>query len=250
MPTYDYECATCGPFTESRPMAEFAAPQPCPECGTSSPRMLSVTAIAGASVVLVRGVLLPERPAQELARLRRAIDAELDQVLDAIAAALPTGWTEARKQALANAVYRLSDTVLLAQLRVATLAPQVPDQAHLWLHLLTITLGVERMGRSAVQDPGRAEEREALAGAVAALRRRAPLPPVPETPFGSSLVLLDHLLRDPPHPIAAPPAAPLPPAPASLRAAIQTAIAGGLASIGGELVSPNRWYWAAFAAFV
>ncbi|MBN8872593.1 MAG: zinc ribbon domain-containing protein [Rhodospirillales bacterium] len=48
MPTYDYECATCGPFTESRPMAEFAAPQPCPECGTSSPRMLSVTAIAGA----------------------------------------------------------------------------------------------------------------------------------------------------------------------------------------------------------
>ncbi|MBN8872594.1 MAG: FUSC family protein [Rhodospirillales bacterium] len=214
------------------------------------PLRFLVLVVAGASVVLVRGVLLPERPAQELARLRRAIDAELDQVLDAIAAALPTGWTEARKQALANAVYRLSDTVLLAQLRVATLAPQVPDQAHLWIHLLTITLGVERMARSAVQDPGRAEEREALAGAVAALRRRAPLPPVPETPFGSSLVLLDHLLRDPPHPIAAPPAAPLPPAPASLRAAIQTAIAGGLASIGGELVSPNRWYWAAFAAFV
>lgn len=47
MPTYDYECETCGPFTESRPMAEFAKPQPCPDCGALAPRMLSVTAIAG-----------------------------------------------------------------------------------------------------------------------------------------------------------------------------------------------------------
>ncbi len=32
MPTYDYECADCGPFSEVRPMAEFDRPQPCPDC--------------------------------------------------------------------------------------------------------------------------------------------------------------------------------------------------------------------------
>jgi uncharacterized membrane protein YccC len=36
----------------------------------------------------------------------------------------------------------------------------------------------------------------------------------------------------------------------ALRSALQTAIATGLAIAVGELVSPNRWYWAAFAAFV
>ena len=33
MPTYDYDCDRCGPFSESHPMAEFARPQPCPACG-------------------------------------------------------------------------------------------------------------------------------------------------------------------------------------------------------------------------
>jgi putative FmdB family regulatory protein len=33
MPTYDYGCERCGRFIETRPMAEFALPQPCPNCG-------------------------------------------------------------------------------------------------------------------------------------------------------------------------------------------------------------------------
>lgn len=33
MPSYDYACAACGDFTLIRPMAESAAPQPCPVCG-------------------------------------------------------------------------------------------------------------------------------------------------------------------------------------------------------------------------
>ena len=40
MPVYDYGCAQCGPFTELRPMVEFADPQPCPGCGEASPRMI------------------------------------------------------------------------------------------------------------------------------------------------------------------------------------------------------------------
>ncbi len=40
MPVYEYGCAQCGPFTELRPMVEFADPQPCPGCGGASPRMI------------------------------------------------------------------------------------------------------------------------------------------------------------------------------------------------------------------
>jgi len=40
MPRYDYSCQDCGPFSEQRPMSEFDLPQPCPECGASSPRAL------------------------------------------------------------------------------------------------------------------------------------------------------------------------------------------------------------------
>ena len=48
MPTYDYSCANCGPFSEVRPMAEFARPQPCPECGDPAPRaFLRAPALGG-----------------------------------------------------------------------------------------------------------------------------------------------------------------------------------------------------------
>lgn len=48
MPTYDYGCETCGPFSESRPMAEFALPQPCPACGEPAPRIvLTAPALGG-----------------------------------------------------------------------------------------------------------------------------------------------------------------------------------------------------------
>ncbi len=40
MPTYEYECTDCGDFTAARPMAEYREPQPCPDCGTVSPRVL------------------------------------------------------------------------------------------------------------------------------------------------------------------------------------------------------------------
>lgn len=47
MPTYDYECENCGPFKEVHPMAEFAQPQHCPDCGDMAPRMLTLPAISG-----------------------------------------------------------------------------------------------------------------------------------------------------------------------------------------------------------
>jgi putative FmdB family regulatory protein len=47
MPNYDYECETCGPFVENRPMALFDQPCPCPDCGDDAPRLLTVPAIGG-----------------------------------------------------------------------------------------------------------------------------------------------------------------------------------------------------------
>jgi putative FmdB family regulatory protein len=50
MPFYDYACSDCGLFTEARPIAAFADPCPCPECGKQSPRTLTAPALgAGAS---------------------------------------------------------------------------------------------------------------------------------------------------------------------------------------------------------
>jgi putative FmdB family regulatory protein len=47
MPTYDYGCERCGPFTEARPMADFAMPLPCPNCGELAARALTSPAIGG-----------------------------------------------------------------------------------------------------------------------------------------------------------------------------------------------------------
>lgn len=41
MPLYEYACADCGPFAEFRPIAEFATPQPCPECARPAGRSLT-----------------------------------------------------------------------------------------------------------------------------------------------------------------------------------------------------------------
>jgi putative FmdB family regulatory protein len=40
MPVYEYLCDDCGPFKDMRPMSECDAPQDCPRCETSSPRVI------------------------------------------------------------------------------------------------------------------------------------------------------------------------------------------------------------------
>ena len=48
MPTYEYECSSCGGFTALRPLSQFRDPQPCPKCEASSPRVtLTVPALHG-----------------------------------------------------------------------------------------------------------------------------------------------------------------------------------------------------------
>jgi putative FmdB family regulatory protein len=47
MPEYDYLCEQCGPFSETRPMALYDAPHPCPGCGAEAPRALLRTPALG-----------------------------------------------------------------------------------------------------------------------------------------------------------------------------------------------------------
>jgi putative FmdB family regulatory protein len=47
MPLYEYVCDDCGPFVAMRPLAEFAAPCACPDCGGASPRNLLASPALG-----------------------------------------------------------------------------------------------------------------------------------------------------------------------------------------------------------
>jgi putative FmdB family regulatory protein len=40
MPVYEYLCDDCGPFTDMRPMSECDDPQDCPQCESTSPRVI------------------------------------------------------------------------------------------------------------------------------------------------------------------------------------------------------------------
>jgi putative FmdB family regulatory protein len=59
MPTYEYECADCGPFSELHPMAEFDRPQPCPDCSLPAPRLLTAPALGGGAQESAAGAALP-----------------------------------------------------------------------------------------------------------------------------------------------------------------------------------------------
>lgn len=46
MPLYNYVCRSHGEFAEWRAMSESAEPAPCPACGSSAPRAISVPSLA------------------------------------------------------------------------------------------------------------------------------------------------------------------------------------------------------------
>ena len=50
MPNYEYECESCGPFVENRPMAEFDRPFQCPDCNELAPRLLTCPALGGGAM--------------------------------------------------------------------------------------------------------------------------------------------------------------------------------------------------------
>ena len=69
MPTYEYLCPDCGPFTAFRPMAEFQAAQPCAGCAALAPRVtLSAPRLAGMDAGRRTAMATNERSAHAPAR--------------------------------------------------------------------------------------------------------------------------------------------------------------------------------------
>lgn len=46
MPIYDFECASCGPFSVMRRIADREKPCRCPDCGTEGSRVVSAPSLA------------------------------------------------------------------------------------------------------------------------------------------------------------------------------------------------------------
>jgi len=212
------------------------------------PIRLVVLLLAAGSAALVCEVLLPQRPQAEAERLRHAVRLALDKVLRRVEAAIAAGgWTDRGRDGLHVAVRRLCEVIMMAQARLAA------DQGARWLHLLAIELATERVARVALHDLGPPADRPALLSHVRAMLAQADSPPrEPEGALANALGLLEHALREAQNALPLPAAAPPPPTASApgIRPALQTAIAAALAITSGELVSPNRWYWAAFTAYV
>jgi uncharacterized membrane protein YccC len=166
--------------------------------------------------------------------------------------------TETGRTALEAASGRLEARMAVAQAKLS-LTPATRPLAD---HLLAVEFALERLLRLAAGPlaPEDAARMITLAPRlVSALAGRdggaAPELPPATSPFALHLAALERQILEPPHPDPALSAA----APAADREAaerlarhqaLQACLAVGLAMAVGHLVSPNRWYWAAFTAFV
>ena len=148
---------------------------------------------------------------------------------------------------------------MMAQARIAATATTDGAAAAVSLRLVELELATERTARIAATDLGPAAERPRLYALLVGLRDALLADHMPsagpaterfQSPLGRVLTGFAHLLETPLRPVTALPSTPGAIAVTSgLRPALQGSLAAGLAIVGGELLSPNRWYWAAFAAF-
>ncbi len=218
------------------------------------PARLAVLALAAADAALIRCVLMPERPQADFERLQRAIRARIGRMFRRIGAAVTAGrWMPGGQAALTHHVHRLSEAILLAQARLAAMAGRTGVEGSRWLQLLEIGLAAERVAHVAQRDLGTPAERPAILAVLEAARMRDGVFSAGQAggALGVAVGALAHILEQPPDTGPEPPAAP--PAHAAgdgWRPAAQTALATTLAIFLSELILPDRWYWAAFAAFV
>ncbi len=208
------------------------------------PMRFVVLITAAGDAALIRRVLLPENPRAELERLSRAINADVWGALDKISAVVAVGsWTERARAELRRDLRRLSETMLLVQGRVAALPGQAPDEKAHARQLLKVELATERVARVALRDMGMPADRTALLASLQALRH-GETPPLSRSAarLSVTLDLLGQVMHDPPEKSVTASAPTSASAVSGLRPAFQTALAAALAILGGDLVSPNRWY--------
>jgi len=65
MPLYAFRCAACGGFELLRPMAQAAAPAPCPTCATEARRVFTPPGLALLARPARRALDMEEKSAHE-----------------------------------------------------------------------------------------------------------------------------------------------------------------------------------------
>ena len=77
MPTYDYRCRFCGPFSRVLSIRDVTAASCCPDCGESATRVFSTPTLIGRTSPLRRAVQAAEKSAAEptvTTRTSRSVD--------------------------------------------------------------------------------------------------------------------------------------------------------------------------------
>lgn len=229
---------------------------------------------------VMRFVLWPDQPALLLRRTTQTLEAQITRVVDALLAVVGAGRLEdSHRRRLRRRFVQLNNTALTAEGH----AEQLRDDAHARtsrapapLEIFDLELAVEHMA-AVVIERAQAGPAPATRQALQELRRMLRTPSVvAATSAGegageplrgaiSDVVSGLAALRKPGQ--AAPPRhnadaapdsrSPAPPGLAagarllpSTRQAIQAATAASIAIAAGDMVSANRWYWAAITAFI
>jgi uncharacterized membrane protein YgaE (UPF0421/DUF939 family) len=252
------------------------------------PQLLLALVVGVLANAVVRFVLLRRNPGAEFLRVRRAFRARLAAVVRATEAHLAVGGSERTRKQLRRSMSRLHECVLLIEdaapdvvdARAADVLRRRAIEVELAVQWLAITV------QRTCSDELTAEVRDDLIGRLArfrALMERDPreLPLISQTGEYSRMLvegsridehaapgdgvrkaLAELALADDRAQRAAVPEAtadPLDdedePTPKfaydnQTRSAIQAVVGGGLAVLGGELVSHQRWYWAVLTVFV
>ncbi|MEQ0563597.1 FUSC family protein [Amycolatopsis sp. NEAU-NG30] len=253
------------------------------------PQLLLALAVGVAANAVVRFVLLRHNAEAEFLRVRRAFRARLGAVVRATEAYLAVNGSERTRKQLRTALARLHECVLLIEdaapdvvdARAADVLRRRAIEVELAVQWLAITV------QRTCSDELTVAVRDDLIARLArfrALMERDPreLPLISETgEFSRMLVegsrIDEHaapgdgvrkalaelaLADDRAQRAAAPESTPDPPEDTEAeptrafaydnrtRSAIQAVVGGGLAVLGGELVSHQRWYWAVLTVFV
>ncbi|MEV6645718.1 FUSC family protein [Amycolatopsis sp. NPDC051371] len=253
------------------------------------PQLLMALAVGVLANAVVRFVLLRHNAEAEFLRVRRAFRARLAAVVRATEAHLAVNGSERTRKQLRSALARLHECVLLIEdaapdvvdARAADRLRRRAIEVELAVQWLTITV------QRTCSDELTADVRDDLIARLArfrALMERDPreLPLISQTGEYSRMLVegsrIDEhaapgdgvrkalaelaLADDRAQRAAAPESTPDPldedndePTPAfaydnRTRSAIQAVVGGGLAVLGGELVSHQRWYWAVLTVFV
>jgi uncharacterized membrane protein YccC len=254
------------------------------------PQYLVGLAVGICANAFIRFVVLRRRPERELVRIRKAFRARLAAVARAAAAYLASGGTQRRRAALRRADSRLHEAVLMIEDAISdVLDPPASDLlrrraievelAAQWLSITARRTNTEKLSdevrnelvgsllrfESLIEDDPRelpviSDTDEFSKMLVAGSRLDKPAPGDELRRAIADLALADvNAQRIAEHDYSAEAEIPEPEEPAKprlfafdnrTRSAIQAVIGGGLAVLGGELVSHQRWYWAVLTVFV